>query len=130
NGAYERRQVLALADAVATRVGVSGFEEPVSCDDLEGLRLLRDRAGGDEHRGPEDGHQRSRSPGASAERGDGGRSRARLWGLTTLIRRSSARLGSVGALTAMLVGAAGCGGRQSILAPRSHQTHVIALIWW
>ena len=47
-----------------------------------------------------------------------------------MIRRSSTRLGSVGALTATLVGAAGCGGRQSILAPRSHQTHVIALVWW
>jgi cytochrome c oxidase subunit II len=37
-----------------------------------------------------------------------------------------------GALVALvvLVGVAGCGGQQSILAPRSHQTHVIALVWW
>jgi L-alanine-DL-glutamate epimerase-like enolase superfamily enzyme len=43
NGAYSRRQALALADAFATQ-HVSWFEEPVSSDDLLGLRLLRDRA--------------------------------------------------------------------------------------
>lgn len=43
NGAYERKQALGLADAFAdSRVG--WFEEPVSSDDLAGLRLLRDRA--------------------------------------------------------------------------------------
>jgi L-alanine-DL-glutamate epimerase-like enolase superfamily enzyme len=43
NGAYRRKQALALAEAFAFE-GVSWFEEPVSSDDLEGLRLLRDRA--------------------------------------------------------------------------------------
>jgi L-alanine-DL-glutamate epimerase-like enolase superfamily enzyme len=43
NGAYSRKQALAQAEKFAD-VGVSWFEEPVSSDDLEGLRLLRDRA--------------------------------------------------------------------------------------
>jgi L-alanine-DL-glutamate epimerase-like enolase superfamily enzyme len=43
NGAYERKEALAAAEAFAGR-GVAWFEEPVSSDDLEGLRLLRDRA--------------------------------------------------------------------------------------
>jgi L-alanine-DL-glutamate epimerase-like enolase superfamily enzyme len=43
NGAYGRKQALAMAEAFAD-LGVSYFEEPVSADDLEGLRLLRDRA--------------------------------------------------------------------------------------
>lgn len=43
NGAYDRKQALAMAEAFAGW-GVSWFEEPVSSDDLEGLRLLRDRA--------------------------------------------------------------------------------------
>jgi len=43
NGAYERKQALALAECYAHE-GVGWFEEPVSSDDLEGLRLLRDRA--------------------------------------------------------------------------------------
>ncbi|GAB2587119.1 mandelate racemase [Dyella jejuensis] len=43
NGAYTRKQALALADAFA-ECGTDWFEEPVSSDDLEGLRLLRDRA--------------------------------------------------------------------------------------
>ena len=43
NGAYDRKQALAKAKAFA-RCGVSWFEEPVTSDDLEGLRLLRDRA--------------------------------------------------------------------------------------
>lgn len=42
NGAYSRKQALALAETFAAD-GVSWFEEPVSSDDLEGLRLLRDR---------------------------------------------------------------------------------------
>jgi L-alanine-DL-glutamate epimerase-like enolase superfamily enzyme len=45
NGAYERKQALALATEFAD-LGVTWFEEPVSSDDLEGLRLLRDRAPG------------------------------------------------------------------------------------
>lgn len=43
NGAYQRKQALAFAEAFA-ELGVVWFEEPVSSDDLEGLRLLRDRA--------------------------------------------------------------------------------------
>ena len=43
NGAYSRKQALSLARRFE-ELGVSWFEEPVSSDDLEGLRLLRDRA--------------------------------------------------------------------------------------
>ncbi len=42
NGAYRRKQALALAAQFADQ-GVVWFEEPLSSDDLEGLRLLRDR---------------------------------------------------------------------------------------
>lgn len=43
NGAYSRKQALAMAHICAdARVG--WFEEPVRADDLDGLRLLRDRA--------------------------------------------------------------------------------------
>ncbi|OGB26116.1 MAG: mandelate racemase [Burkholderiales bacterium RIFCSPLOWO2_02_FULL_57_36] len=42
NGAYRRKQALQFADSVAD-CGVTWFEEPVSSDDLAGLRLLRDR---------------------------------------------------------------------------------------
>jgi len=43
NGAYDRKQALGLAERFAED-RVSWFEEPVSSDDLAGLRLLRDRA--------------------------------------------------------------------------------------
>jgi L-alanine-DL-glutamate epimerase-like enolase superfamily enzyme len=43
NGAYTRAQALAMADRFAAR-GAIYFEEPVSSDDLEGLRRVRDRA--------------------------------------------------------------------------------------
>jgi L-alanine-DL-glutamate epimerase-like enolase superfamily enzyme len=43
NGAYSRKQALAQAERFA-RFDVCWFEEPVSSDDLDGLRLLRDRA--------------------------------------------------------------------------------------
>lgn len=43
NGAYTRKDALVKADAFAS-LGVTWFEEPVSSDDLEGLRLIRDRA--------------------------------------------------------------------------------------
>ncbi|MEH6665927.1 MAG: enolase C-terminal domain-like protein [Brevundimonas sp.] len=43
NGALDRKQALVLARAAAD-LGVTWFEEPVSSDDLDGLRLLRDRA--------------------------------------------------------------------------------------
>jgi L-alanine-DL-glutamate epimerase-like enolase superfamily enzyme len=42
NGAYDRKEALAMAEAFAM-YGVRWFEEPVSSDDLDGLRLLRDR---------------------------------------------------------------------------------------
>ena len=42
NGAYSRKLALSLADRFA-QSGVSWFEEPVSSDDLDGLRLIRDR---------------------------------------------------------------------------------------
>jgi L-alanine-DL-glutamate epimerase-like enolase superfamily enzyme len=42
NGAYQRKQALAFAQNFAD-LGVTWFEEPVSSDDLAGLRLLRDR---------------------------------------------------------------------------------------
>ncbi len=44
NGAYQRKQALRLAEVFVQEAGASWFEEPVSSDDLEGLRLLRDRA--------------------------------------------------------------------------------------
>lgn len=43
NGAYSRKQALGLARQFS-HMGVTWFEEPVSSDDLEGLRLIRDRA--------------------------------------------------------------------------------------
>lgn len=45
NGAYTRKQALAFAERFA-QSGVGWFEEPVSSEDLEGLRLLRDRVPG------------------------------------------------------------------------------------
>ena len=44
NGAYSRKEALALATIFATDYGVTWFEEPVSSDDLAGLHLIRDRA--------------------------------------------------------------------------------------
>jgi L-alanine-DL-glutamate epimerase-like enolase superfamily enzyme len=43
NGAYRRKQALAFAEKFKADCDVSWFEEPVPSDDLEGLRLLRDR---------------------------------------------------------------------------------------
>ncbi|NNC12133.1 mandelate racemase [Planctomonas sp. JC2975] len=44
NGAYDRKQALALAERFSGEARVTWFEEPVSSDDLDGLRLIRDRA--------------------------------------------------------------------------------------
>jgi L-alanine-DL-glutamate epimerase-like enolase superfamily enzyme len=44
NGAYSRTQALALADTYAQEARVTWFEEPVSSNDLDGLRHIRDRA--------------------------------------------------------------------------------------
>jgi L-alanine-DL-glutamate epimerase-like enolase superfamily enzyme len=46
NGAYDRKQALALAERFRAEAHVSWFEEPVSSDDLHGLALVRDRAPG------------------------------------------------------------------------------------
>ena len=43
NGAYTRKQALLQAE-IFSDYRVSWFEEPVSSDDLDGLRLIRDRA--------------------------------------------------------------------------------------
>ncbi|WP_343234642.1 enolase C-terminal domain-like protein [Microvirga splendida] len=43
NGAFDRKDGLLFAE-LGAELGVIWFEEPVSSDDLEGLRLLRDRA--------------------------------------------------------------------------------------
>ena len=43
NGAYSRKQAMAFAERFS-EYGVSWLEEPVSSDDLEGMRLIRDRA--------------------------------------------------------------------------------------
>jgi L-alanine-DL-glutamate epimerase-like enolase superfamily enzyme len=42
NGAYTRKEALAQGEFFA-KAGVRWFEEPVSSDDLDGLRFLRDR---------------------------------------------------------------------------------------
>ncbi len=44
NGAYTRKQALELVARFREEAAVSWLEEPVSSDDLEGLRLVRDRA--------------------------------------------------------------------------------------
>jgi L-alanine-DL-glutamate epimerase-like enolase superfamily enzyme len=44
NGAFGRKEALAWAERFHAEWGVSWFEEPVSSDDLAGLRLLRDRS--------------------------------------------------------------------------------------
>jgi L-alanine-DL-glutamate epimerase-like enolase superfamily enzyme len=43
NGAYSRKQALQMAESFAAH-NVTWLEEPVSSDDLEGLRLVRDHA--------------------------------------------------------------------------------------
>ena len=43
NGAYTSKEALAFADRFS-KLGVCWFEEPVSSDDLSGLRLIRERA--------------------------------------------------------------------------------------
>ena len=42
NGAFARKEALAWAERYAEAWNVTWFEEPVSSDDLEGLRLIRD----------------------------------------------------------------------------------------
>ncbi|MBV8064182.1 MAG: mandelate racemase [Actinobacteria bacterium] len=44
NGAYGRNDALAWATRYSERWGVTWFEEPVSSGDIEGMRLVRDRA--------------------------------------------------------------------------------------
>ena len=47
NGAYSRKQALDFARRFRSEFDVTWFEEPVSSDDLAGLRLLRDRGPAD-----------------------------------------------------------------------------------
>jgi L-alanine-DL-glutamate epimerase-like enolase superfamily enzyme len=44
NGAYSRKQALYFAELANAEQNVTWFEEPVSSDDLAGLKLLRDRS--------------------------------------------------------------------------------------
>jgi L-alanine-DL-glutamate epimerase-like enolase superfamily enzyme len=44
NGAYSREDAVDWANAYGEEFGVTWFEEPVSSDDLDGLRLVRDSA--------------------------------------------------------------------------------------
>jgi L-alanine-DL-glutamate epimerase-like enolase superfamily enzyme len=44
NGAYTRKQALYWADRFAGEFGVQWLEEPVSSEDLDGMRMIRDRA--------------------------------------------------------------------------------------
>ncbi len=44
NGAYARKQAVELAERFREEAQITWLEEPVSSDDLEGLRLIRDRA--------------------------------------------------------------------------------------
>jgi L-alanine-DL-glutamate epimerase-like enolase superfamily enzyme len=44
NGAYSVKEAVALAERFAAEGGVSWFEEPVSSDDLAGLRMVRELA--------------------------------------------------------------------------------------
>ncbi|UTI65350.1 hypothetical protein NBH00_03850 [Paraconexibacter antarcticus] len=44
NGAYDRKQALRLGERFAADADICWFEEPVSSDDVDGLRLVRDRA--------------------------------------------------------------------------------------
>jgi L-alanine-DL-glutamate epimerase-like enolase superfamily enzyme len=44
NGAYSRKQALEFAQRFVSDYNVTWFEEPVSSDDLAGLKLMRDRA--------------------------------------------------------------------------------------
>jgi L-alanine-DL-glutamate epimerase-like enolase superfamily enzyme len=46
NGAFSRKEGLAFAEVAAGEYDVRWLEEPVSSDDLEGLRLIRDRSPG------------------------------------------------------------------------------------
>jgi L-alanine-DL-glutamate epimerase-like enolase superfamily enzyme len=43
NGAYSVKQAISLAEQFAAEAGVTWLEEPVSSDDLEGLRFVRER---------------------------------------------------------------------------------------
>lgn len=47
NGAYTRKQALRVGATMYAESGVTWFEEPVSSDDLEGLRLIRDQCAAD-----------------------------------------------------------------------------------
>lgn len=44
NGAYTRKQALSLSNQFAGEADIKWFEEPVSSDDLDGLRFIREQA--------------------------------------------------------------------------------------
>jgi L-alanine-DL-glutamate epimerase-like enolase superfamily enzyme len=47
NGAYQRKQAIRIGHAMTDAYGVEWFEEPVSSDDLVGLREVRDQCAAD-----------------------------------------------------------------------------------
>lgn len=47
NGGYNRKQAIRMGNALADTADISWFEEPVSSDDLVGLRVVRDGLGVD-----------------------------------------------------------------------------------
>lgn len=47
NGAYDRKQAVRMGQRLGDEFGVSWFEEPVSSDDLDGLRHIRQRCTAD-----------------------------------------------------------------------------------
>ena len=84
NGAYARKQALAFAERFQAEYGVTWFEEPVSSDDLAGLRLLRGlQPGGDGDRRGRVRVARLRSAGAAGR----GRGRRAAGGCDAMWRR-------------------------------------------
>jgi L-alanine-DL-glutamate epimerase-like enolase superfamily enzyme len=47
NGGYQRKQAIRIGRELVERFGVNWFEEPVSSDDLQGLRQIREECGAD-----------------------------------------------------------------------------------
>ena len=135
NGAYSRKQALEKAEQFRD-LDVSWFEEPVSSDDLEGLRLLRDR-------GPAawtlpranmattllfPPHAGSRSGGRAASRCHAVRGRHRISsGRCSLPELRIASLGAhrtLRACASVLRGVVGAK-RGIFLRPRAHRTDVL-----
>ena len=138
NGAYTRKQALAQAEAFA-ELGVVWFEEPVSSDDLEGLRLIRDRApAGMNIAAGEYGYdlwyfRRMLDAGAvDVQQADGLALRRRHWIFARGFAGGGAQSGALGALRPLVAPARLLRGTQSLAhrilpRPRSHRGH--ALRW-